>query len=92
MNSHRTTYQNYFQYCHTTITKYVAASFQVLWPFLLQFIVPPEYTEALPVLCQSLTALGEKFKESGSDSFHIDFDTEVNIPSPHAIFARLLGT
>eukprot|EP00043_Microstomoeca_roanoka_P008735 m.83875 g.83875 ORF g.83875 m.83875 type:complete len:1641 (-) comp14365_c0_seq1:221-5143(-) len=62
----------------------------VLWPFLLQFIVPVEYTEALPVLCQALTTLGDKLSDAESDSYDIDFETEVNLPSPHEIFARLL--
>eukprot|EP00056_Hartaetosiga_gracilis_P010973 m.164139 g.164139 ORF g.164139 m.164139 type:complete len:1643 (-) comp13422_c0_seq2:1128-6056(-) len=60
----------------------------VLWPFLLQFIVPMENNCALPVLCQCLSFLADKLGES--DSYDIDFDTEVNLPSPYAIFARLL--
>eukprot|EP00055_Hartaetosiga_balthica_P017962 m.125831 g.125831 ORF g.125831 m.125831 type:complete len:1630 (-) comp9433_c5_seq1:159-5048(-) len=60
----------------------------VLWPFLIQFLVPVANVCAVPVLSQSLTFLADKLGES--DSYDIDFETEVNLPSPHAIFSRLL--
>lgn len=58
---------------------------------MLQFVEPPAYTEALPILCQAIATLGDKLSDAESDSYDIDFDTEVNLPSPQAIFARLLG-
>jgi hypothetical protein len=46
----------------------------VLWPYLFEFLVPIEYTEAIPTLCRCLTFLADKFSEAESDNYDVDFD------------------
>jgi hypothetical protein len=62
----------------------------VLWPYLIEFIVPVDYTEALPTICKCLSHLANKFAEEESDSYDVNFDVEVNLPKPQAILARLI--
>uniref|UniRef100_A0A8C8RI83 Maestro heat like repeat family member 1 n=1 Tax=Pelusios castaneus TaxID=367368 RepID=A0A8C8RI83_9SAUR len=63
---------------------------EVLWPFLLEFVTPVQFTGALTPLCKSLMHLATKKQEEGEDAFLIRCDTNANLPSPHALLARLL--
>ena len=36
---------------------------QVLWPYLLEFVAPVQYTRSLPIVCKSLAQLAEKLRE-----------------------------
>lgn len=74
----------------TMATKTVSCMELVLWPYLLEFIVPAEYTEALPIVCRNLTTLANRLSEAESDNYDLDFDVEVNLPKPQQILARLL--
>ena len=71
----------------------------VLWPFLFEFIVNPKYTNAMGILTKAIGALGARKRiewengesqEAAKDFYLIDFDKHVNLPSPHAIVARLV--
>ncbi|XP_008068180.1 maestro heat-like repeat-containing protein family member 1 [Carlito syrichta] len=62
----------------------------VLWPYLLEFLIPMRFTRALTPLCRSLVHLAQKRQEAGADAFLIQYDTHVNLPSPYAITTRLL--
>ncbi|XP_069588269.1 maestro heat-like repeat-containing protein family member 1 isoform X3 [Ranitomeya imitator] len=62
----------------------------ILWPHLLEFVVPVQFTNALTPLCKSLVHLGQKKQEEGVEEFLINFNVNVNLPSPHALYARLL--
>lgn len=62
----------------------------MLYPYLLEFILPVEYTEALSTVCMNLSTLGNKFIEAESDSYDIDYEVMVNLPNPHQTIARLL--
>jgi hypothetical protein len=68
----------------------VPAMEKVLWPFLFEFLVPAQYTEALPVILRNIALLGNRKREKGDSSFYIDFAKNVNAPKPHAIVGRLL--
>lgn len=62
----------------------------VLWPYLLEFVVPIQYTNALTPVCKSLVHLGQKKLADNVESFLINYNVNVNLPSPFALFARLL--
>ncbi|XP_077022638.1 maestro heat-like repeat-containing protein family member 1 isoform X3 [Tamandua tetradactyla] len=62
----------------------------VLWPYLLEFLTPVQFTQALSPLCRSLVHLALKRQEAGTDAFLIPYDSNVNLPSPYAITTRLL--
>eukprot|EP00732_Lithocolla_globosa_P000613 Lithocolla_globosa_v1_NODE_214_length_5084_cov_10.333665.p1 type:complete len:1658 gc:universal NODE_214_length_5084_cov_10.333665:50-5023(+) len=63
---------------------------QVLWPYLMELIIPFQYTDALSTIFKSLAFLANKKREAEDDDYMIDFDKEVNLPKPQAIVARLL--
>ncbi|CAH2286289.1 maestro heat-like repeat-containing family member 1 isoform X1 [Pelobates cultripes] len=62
----------------------------ILWPYLLEFLVPIQFTNAVTPLCKSLVQLGQKKQEEGVEMFLINYNLNGNIPPPHALFARLL--
>ncbi|XP_055019623.1 maestro heat-like repeat-containing protein family member 1 isoform X2 [Boleophthalmus pectinirostris] len=72
------------------LTTTVGQLADVLWPKLLYFLTPPQYSNATTPLCKSLVVLGNKKKLNQESSFHIDFTQEVNLPTPHTLFIRLL--
>ncbi|KAB1257806.1 Maestro heat-like repeat-containing protein family member 1 [Camelus dromedarius] len=63
----------------------------VLWPYLLEFLVPVRFTEALTPLCRSLVHLAQKRQEAGTDTFLIQHSDNVTLPSPYALTTRLLA-
>lgn len=73
----------------------LSCSFKVLWPYLLEFIVPAEYTEAIGTVCKCLATLGAKLRdadvpEEEDDPYELDYDVQVNLPRPHDLIARLM--
>ncbi|OWF48217.1 Maestro heat-like repeat-containing protein family member 1 [Mizuhopecten yessoensis] len=63
---------------------------QVLWPYLLELIVPEQYTEAAGVLCKCLSHLSNKKREENADDYEIDYETQANVPKPPVMIARLM--
>uniref|UniRef100_A0A8C7KAQ0 Maestro heat like repeat family member 1 n=1 Tax=Oncorhynchus kisutch TaxID=8019 RepID=A0A8C7KAQ0_ONCKI len=68
----------------------IPLSLQVLWPMLLYYLTPGQYSNATTPLCKSLTLLGTKKRASQEPNFNIDFNEHVNLPSPHILMVRLL--
>ncbi|KAM9235094.1 maestro heat-like repeat-containing protein family member 1 isoform 2-T2 [Leptosomus discolor] len=62
----------------------------VLWPYLLEFVTPIQFTNALTPLCKSLMYLAVKKQEEGENSSLIRYDLNANLPSPYALTTRLL--
>eukprot|EP01104_Vermistella_antarctica_P007673 TRINITY_DN1880_c0_g3_i1.p1 TRINITY_DN1880_c0_g3~~TRINITY_DN1880_c0_g3_i1.p1 ORF type:complete len:1673 (+),score=516.54 TRINITY_DN1880_c0_g3_i1:168-5186(+) len=62
----------------------------VMWPYLLEFIVPQQYTAALPFVCKGLAVVAAAKRERDDEDYYIDFDRLVNLPKPQAIIMRLL--
>ncbi|XP_031575321.1 maestro heat-like repeat-containing protein family member 1 [Actinia tenebrosa] len=62
----------------------------VLWPSLLEFLVPEPFTNAVSVLCKSLCYIAAKKREQEGDDYNIDFENQTNVPKPPAIIARLM--
>ncbi|EAL61864.1 hypothetical protein DDB_G0291161 [Dictyostelium discoideum AX4] len=60
----------------------------ILWPYLFEFILPEQYTAAIPVVTKSLTYIALSKKSVDSDDYYIDFDKEINLPKPTQIIAR----
>uniref|UniRef100_A0A3B4UCZ2 Maestro heat-like repeat family member 1 n=1 Tax=Seriola dumerili TaxID=41447 RepID=A0A3B4UCZ2_SERDU len=72
------------------LTTTVGRLADVLWPKLLYYLTPPQYSNATTPLCKSLIVLGNKKKNNQEPSFNIDFKQEVNLPSPQTLMIRLL--
>ncbi|KAM4581297.1 maestro heat-like repeat-containing protein family member 1 isoform 1-T1 [Odontesthes bonariensis] len=72
------------------LTTTVGRLADVLWPKLLYYVTPSQYSNATTPLCKSLIVLGNKKKNNQEPSFHIDFTQEVNLPSPQTLMIRLL--
>ena len=51
-------------------------SFQVLWPSLLQCVVPEPFTNAMTPLCRSLSDITSKKREEEAADFLIDFEVK----------------
>ncbi|XP_077657290.1 maestro heat-like repeat-containing protein family member 1 isoform X5 [Urocitellus parryii] len=62
----------------------------VLWPYLMEFLVPAHFTEALTPLCRSLVHLALRRQEAGADAFLVQLEAHANLPSPYAVTTRLL--
>ncbi|XP_078237167.1 maestro heat-like repeat-containing protein family member 2B [Pogona vitticeps] len=62
--------------------------FKALWPKLLSFLLPPEYTPALTPLCRCLKELAV-LRPEGSVLF-LGSCRGVKLPSPQEVFGRLL--
>ncbi|XP_047217204.1 maestro heat-like repeat-containing protein family member 1 isoform X3 [Girardinichthys multiradiatus] len=79
--------------CDSTLhllTTTVGRLADVLWPKLLYYLTPSQYSNATTPLCKSLIVLGNKKKSNQEPSFKIDFTQEVNLPSPQTLMIRLL--
>jgi hypothetical protein len=76
---------------------------EVLWPRLLEFLVPIEYTEAVGAICENLVQLltnkernaatnadDEESGDNNDEAFIVDYDEHVNIPRPQYLVARLI--
>eukprot|EP00456_Euglypha_rotunda_P052778 TRINITY_DN4254_c0_g1_i7.p1 TRINITY_DN4254_c0_g1~~TRINITY_DN4254_c0_g1_i7.p1 ORF type:complete len:281 (+),score=48.21 TRINITY_DN4254_c0_g1_i7:127-843(+) len=68
----------------------VTSAETVLWPFLLELINNPKYSNAIVVLAKSIAHVGNLKREKQSEDYNINFETLVNIPSPQKIMARLM--
>ena len=50
------------------------ALFQVLWPYLIEFIVPVDYTLAAGIVCRCVATIGAKKREEEAEDYDINFD------------------
>uniref|UniRef100_A0A1A8JGS9 Maestro heat-like repeat family member 1 n=1 Tax=Nothobranchius kuhntae TaxID=321403 RepID=A0A1A8JGS9_NOTKU len=72
------------------LTTTVGRLADVLWPKLLYYLTPVQYSNATTPLCKSLIVLGNKKKSNQEPSFNIDFKQEVNLPSTQTLMIRLM--
>ncbi|XP_044851151.1 maestro heat-like repeat-containing protein family member 2B [Mauremys mutica] len=63
---------------------------QVLWPRLLEYVVPAQYTGTLKPLCRCLRELAEKKQQEGEEAACLDYGGPVKLPTPQGLLARLL--
>jgi hypothetical protein len=52
---------------------------QVLWPYLLELVVPEKYTEAAGVVCRCLATIANKKREENAEDYDLDYETQGNI-------------
>ncbi|RXM27386.1 Maestro heat-like repeat-containing protein family member 1 [Acipenser ruthenus] len=79
--------------CENTLhlfTTTVGRMAHILWPGLLEYMTPVQYTNAMTPLCKSLILLGNKKKLAKDTSFMIDFNGQVSLPTPYVLLTRLL--
>lgn len=72
------------------LTTTIPAMDKVLWPYLLELVVPLQYTDGLSIVCKSLGHIATKKRAAEDPTYLIDFDQLVNLPKPQAIISRLL--
>ncbi|XP_050805187.1 maestro heat-like repeat-containing protein family member 2B [Gopherus flavomarginatus] len=68
----------------------VSTSKPVLWPRLLEYVVPAQYTGTLKPLCRCLRELAEKKQQEGEEAACLDYGGSVKLPTPQGLLARLL--
>ncbi|XP_022082273.1 maestro heat-like repeat-containing protein family member 1 [Acanthaster planci] len=72
------------------ITTTVVDMESVLWPFLLEFIVQPQHTDAMGTLCQSLAFIGAKKRDEEADDYRLLYEELSSLPKPNILMARLM--
>uniref|UniRef100_A0A8C9TKP0 Maestro heat like repeat family member 1 n=1 Tax=Scleropages formosus TaxID=113540 RepID=A0A8C9TKP0_SCLFO len=84
------TYNALRSMCENTLhlfTTTVGRLTDVLWPSLLCYLTPAQYSNATTPLCRSLVLLGNKKKSAQEPSYVINF---TSLPSPYVLMVRLL--
>ncbi|KAI0215333.1 Maestro heat-like repeat-containing protein family member 1 [Lamellibrachia satsuma] len=62
----------------------------VLWPYLLECIVPEQYTDAMATVCRTIGHIAGKKREEKAEDYDVDFKHRSNIPKPPVLTARLM--
>jgi hypothetical protein len=62
---------------------------EVLWPYLLEFLKPLEYTEAFGILTRSIAHIAKKKREDKDEDYLLDYEQQVNVPKREELIARL---
>ena len=47
---------------------------QVLWPYLLEFIVPVGYTRSLGIVCRCVADIAAQKRENDAEDYNLDFE------------------
>ncbi|KAJ3597626.1 hypothetical protein NHX12_001144, partial [Muraenolepis orangiensis] len=71
------------------LTTTVSQLADVLWPMLLYYLTPPQFSNATTPLCRSLIVLGSKKRSHKEATFNIDLQQQANLPSPQTLMVRL---
>lgn len=79
--------------CDKILTEMTSGSYaeqmdDVLWPFLMESFVSPQFSHAFVILCKSISDIAKRKKNHSN--FIIQFDKEANLPKPDQLFARLI--
>ena len=62
----------------------------VLWPYLIDFLLAPEYANAIPAVIKSLSQLAFKMRQDKAAVKMIEYTNFKYVHGPYIIFARLL--
>ena len=68
----------------------VAGMDQILWPYMLEFLVPAPFTSAVSIICRCMATIAAQKRESEAPDYALDFIRMPNLPKPTQIVARLL--
>ncbi|CAI8027043.1 Maestro heat-like repeat-containing protein family member 1 [Geodia barretti] len=63
---------------------------EVLWPYLLEFVVPVQYTGAVGIVSRCIADIGKGKREEEADDYDLNFDELANIPRQPELIARLI--
>ena len=58
---------------------------QVLWPYLLECVVPEHFTDAQSTVCKCVAHLAAKKREEQADDYEIDFEKQGGLADPTLI-------
>ncbi|XP_064639982.1 maestro heat-like repeat-containing protein family member 1 isoform X2 [Lineus longissimus] len=78
--------QNVLQLVSTTVERMEV----VLWPYLLECVVPMQYIDAMASISKNIAFLAGKKRDENAEDYMIDFETQVNIPKPTALISRFM--
>jgi hypothetical protein len=59
---------------------------KVLWPFLLEMVIPRQYSGALPVVARCIGHLASSLRAASDPAYALDWDRLVNLPRPQVQF------
>lgn len=62
---------------------------EVMWPYLLELVVPHQYTGAASIVNKCLAYIAGRKRETDAQDYYLDFDKLVNLPKPQQIIAKL---
>ncbi len=48
----------------------------MLWPYLLECVVPEQYTDGMGSLCRAIATITNRKREDKADDFEIDYEQE----------------
>jgi len=68
----------------------VPSSHRVLWPYLVELVVEPEFNRAAPVIFKVLEHVASVKRAEEHPDFLINWEAAVNMPSPQALLARIM--
>eukprot|EP00117_Sycon_ciliatum_P004055 scpid12251/ scgid8580/ HEAT repeat-containing protein 7A len=71
------------------MTTTVDCTEDVLYPYLLECIVPVQYTNSMSTVCSNLAIIAAKKRKAESEEYDLDYEVLVNIPKPAALISRL---
>ncbi|XP_032872102.1 maestro heat-like repeat-containing protein family member 1 [Amblyraja radiata] len=63
----------------------------VLWPFLLEFVTPVHYTNALTTVCRCLEKVGARKRQEKLETHALNYNERLGMPKPHSLLTRLLA-
>ena len=61
----------------------------VLWPYLLEFLLSPDLSDAVPSVMKSLSVLAHRKRQS-LVNYIVDYSELKLVPGPYVLFARLI--
>ena len=48
----------------------------MLWPYLLEMLIPEQYSNSTGTVCRSLAHLAQKKRDENAEDYDIDFDEQ----------------
>jgi len=72
------------------VTTTIPCMEQVLWPYLLELVIPGRFTGAVAILSKCVAHLAAKKRHADDEDYLVDFTKQVNVPKPPELVARFL--
>ena len=68
----------------------VPSTHPVLWPYLFELLVEPEFNRAIIQMLRVLECIGSGKREQAAPDYLINWEAQPNMPSPQTILCRLM--